>query len=144
MESLHTLAPFSHLRLHITLSSTPYSCLNVGTSIPESEFRIRFNQCPALIIEDQPEFEISDILDARLTLMSLKLQYLVQWTGYEGTDEETLGSMPMSLKCYRTCLRIHLATHPSGLSQSLNSKLLITMKFLHVITSSTKSYYSSE
>jgi len=43
-----------------------------------------------LIIEDQPEFEISDILDTKIdNRRRCKLQYLVRWTGYEGTDEET-------------------------------------------------------
>ena len=43
-----------------------------------------------LIIEDQSEFEISDILDTKIdNRRHCKLQYLVRWMVYKGTDEET-------------------------------------------------------
>ena len=43
-----------------------------------------------LVIKDQPKFEIYDILDTKIdNRRRCKLQYLVRWTGYEGTDEET-------------------------------------------------------
>ena len=45
---------------------------------------------PLLIIDEEPEYEISLILDSKIDKQyKCKLQYLVQWTGYEGTDEET-------------------------------------------------------
>ena len=44
------------------------------------------------MVNDKPEFEISEILDTKINnhRRACKLLYLVHWTGYEGTDEETL------------------------------------------------------
>ena len=46
---------------------------------------------PPIMVDDKPEFEISEILDAKIDNRhrTCKLLYLVCWTGYEGTDEET-------------------------------------------------------
>jgi Chromo (CHRromatin Organisation MOdifier) domain len=45
---------------------------------------------PPVIIDEEPEYEISKILDSKLDKRrACKLLYLVQWSGYEGTDEET-------------------------------------------------------
>jgi len=46
---------------------------------------------PPIIVNDEPEFEISEILDSKIDnrRRACKLLYLVRWTGYEGTDEET-------------------------------------------------------
>src|SRR5262249_5315902 len=46
---------------------------------------------PPVIIDGEPEFEISEILDSKIDNRRrlCKLLYLVRWTGYEGTDEET-------------------------------------------------------
>src|SRR5882724_9613340 len=46
---------------------------------------------PAIIVDNEPEFEISEILDSKIDNCqhACKLLYLVCWTGYEGTDEET-------------------------------------------------------
>ena len=46
---------------------------------------------PPIIVDDEPEFEISEILDSKIDNRhrACKLLYLVRWTGYEGTDEET-------------------------------------------------------
>ena len=43
------------------------------------------------MVNDKPEFEISEILDTKIDncRRTCKLLYLVCWTGYEGTDEET-------------------------------------------------------
>ena len=43
------------------------------------------------MVDDKPEFEISEILDAKIDncRRACKLLYLVRWMGYEGTDEET-------------------------------------------------------
>ena len=42
------------------------------------------------MVDDKPEFEISEILDTKIDnrRRACKLLYLVRWTGYEGTDEE--------------------------------------------------------
>jgi hypothetical protein len=45
---------------------------------------------PPVIIDEEPEYEISEILDSKLDKRrACKLLYLVRWSGYEGTNEET-------------------------------------------------------
>ena len=45
---------------------------------------------PPVIIDREMEFKILDILDSKIDKhCKCKLQYLVKWSGYEGTDEET-------------------------------------------------------
>src|SRR6266481_3488675 len=46
---------------------------------------------PPIMVDDEPEFEISKILDMKVDKRrcACKLLYLVHWTGYKGTDEET-------------------------------------------------------
>ena len=46
---------------------------------------------PPVLVDDEPKFEISEILDSKVDnrRCACKLLYLVHWTGYEGTDEET-------------------------------------------------------
>ena len=43
------------------------------------------------MVNDEPEFEISEILDTKINnrRRACKLLYLIRWTGYEGTDKET-------------------------------------------------------
>jgi Chromo (CHRromatin Organisation MOdifier) domain len=44
---------------------------------------------PPVIIDEEPEYKISEILDSKLDKRwECKLLYLVRWSGYEGTDEE--------------------------------------------------------
>ena len=47
---------------------------------------------PPVIIDREPGFEISEVLNIKIDnrQKTCKLLYLVQWAGYEGTDEETL------------------------------------------------------
>ena len=44
-----------------------------------------------VMVNDEPEFEISEKLDTKINnrRRACKLLYLVRWTGYEATDEET-------------------------------------------------------
>jgi len=46
---------------------------------------------PPITVDDELEFKISEILDSKIDncCCAFKLLYLVCWTGYEGTDEET-------------------------------------------------------
>ena len=45
---------------------------------------------PPIEVDDDFEYEISEILDSKLDKRrKCKLLYLVRWTGYEGTDQET-------------------------------------------------------
>ena len=43
------------------------------------------------MVDNELEFEISEILDTKIDNRrhACKLLYLVRWTGYEGTNEET-------------------------------------------------------
>ena len=43
------------------------------------------------MVDYEPEFEISEILDTKVDKRrhACKQLYLVRWTGYKGTDEET-------------------------------------------------------
>jgi len=57
-----------------------------------TKYRTESNPChPPILVDDEPEFEISKILDSKLDhrCRAFKLLYLVRWTGYKGTDEET-------------------------------------------------------
>ena len=47
---------------------------------------------PPVEVDGEPEFEISEILDSKIDrrCKTCKLLYLVRWSGYEGTNEETL------------------------------------------------------
>ena len=44
------------------------------------------------MVDNKPEFEILEILDTKIDNChhACKLLYLICWTGYKGTDEETL------------------------------------------------------
>ena len=45
---------------------------------------------PPVILDGEPEYEILEILDSKIDKRrKCKLQYLVRWMGYEGTEEET-------------------------------------------------------
>ena len=46
---------------------------------------------PPVEIAGEPEYEISEILDSKIDKCQkhCNIVYLVHWTGYEGTDEET-------------------------------------------------------
>ena len=46
---------------------------------------------PPVFVNGEPEFEIAEILNSKVDQRhrSCKLLYLVRWTGYAGTDEET-------------------------------------------------------
>jgi Chromo (CHRromatin Organisation MOdifier) domain len=46
---------------------------------------------PPVVTDSEPKFEVSEILDTKINnrRKKCKLWYLVRWTGYEGTVEET-------------------------------------------------------
>ena len=45
---------------------------------------------PPIKIDGEPEYEVASILDSKVDRRRrCKLLYLVKWTGYENTDEET-------------------------------------------------------
>ncbi|KAJ8488098.1 hypothetical protein ONZ51_g3764 [Trametes cubensis] len=46
---------------------------------------------PPILVDREPEYEITEILDSKIDCRrrSCQLLYLVRWAGYKGTDEET-------------------------------------------------------
>ena len=54
---------------------------------------------PPVYIDGEPEFKIAEILDSKVNQRrrNCKLLYLVCWTGYAGTDEETSWILAMEL-----------------------------------------------
>jgi hypothetical protein len=58
---------------------------------PSSSIPNRTEEPPPLVeVDSEIEYEIAEILDTKLDRrFRHKLQYLVKWTGYKGTDEET-------------------------------------------------------
>jgi hypothetical protein len=74
---MHAVHPVFHVSM-LELS-TPNSVLNCIQPPPS-----------LVIIDEEPEYEISEILNSKLDKRwACKLLYLVRWSGYEGTDEET-------------------------------------------------------
>ena len=82
-DSMHSIHPVFHIS--ILEPSAPNEFLNRTETPP-----------PPVIINEGMEFEISEILDSKIDKChKCKLQYLVKWSSYEGTDEET-SWIPMS------------------------------------------------
>ena len=70
-----------HPVFHVSMleSSTP-NLFPAREAIPE----------PPVILDGELEYEISEILDSKIDKRhKCKLQYLIRWMGYEGTEEET-------------------------------------------------------
>jgi Chromo (CHRromatin Organisation MOdifier) domain len=73
---MHTV----HLVFHV---STPKPA--TPNTIPNREQPLP----PPVIIDGEPEYEISEILNSKLDKRyHCKLQYLVKWLGYENTNKE--------------------------------------------------------
>jgi hypothetical protein len=76
-ESMRTIHPVFHVSM---LEPAPPSSIPNRTEDPP----------PPVEIKGEVEYEIAEILDTKLDRRRrCKLLYLVRWTGYEGTDEET-------------------------------------------------------
>ena len=75
MKSVHPVFHVSQLE-----PSVPNTIPNRVQSLP-----------PPVEVDGELEFEISEILDSKVDRCrrNCKLLYLVRWSGYEGTDEET-------------------------------------------------------
>ena len=52
-----------------------------------------------IMVDNEPKFEISEILDTKIDNCrgACKLLYLVRWTDYKGTDKETLWTLTSEL-----------------------------------------------
>ena len=76
-DSMRAIHPVFHVSMLEPSTPNPYPD---RTPAPE----------PPIIIDDELEYEISEILDSKIDKRRrCKLLYLVRWAGYEGTDEET-------------------------------------------------------
>ena len=76
-DSLRSIHPVFHISM--LEPSAPNEFPNRTETLP-----------PPIIIDGEMEFEISEILDSKINKRcKCRLQYLVKWSGYEGTDEET-------------------------------------------------------
>ena len=52
---------------------------------------------PPIFVDGEPEYEITEVLDSKMDNWR-KLLYLVRWTRYAGTDEETSWILASELK----------------------------------------------
>ena len=55
---------------------------------------------PPVFVDSEPEYEIAEVLDSKMDnrRSKCKLLYLVRWTGYAGTNEETSWILASELK----------------------------------------------
>jgi Chromo (CHRromatin Organisation MOdifier) domain len=69
---------------------------------------------PPVVINSEPEFEVSKIIDTKIDnrRKKCKLLYLVRWTGYEGTDKETLWILATELDHDSELVRDFHASYP--------------------------------
>jgi hypothetical protein len=75
--AMRAVHPVYHVSM---LEDAPHSAIPNRTTDPP----------PPVEIDGEVEYEIAEILDTKLDRRRrCKLLYLVRWTGYEGTDEET-------------------------------------------------------
>ena len=70
---------------------------------------------PPVFIDGEPEFEITEILDSKVDQHrhNCKLLYLVHWTGYAGTDEETSWILATELGNAPELVADYHATYPT-------------------------------
>jgi len=62
-----------------------------------------------ITVDDKLEFEISETLDYKIDNhhCACKLLYLVYWTGYEGTEEETSWILTSELGLFSFSIEVH-------------------------------------
>ena len=94
---------------------------------------------PPVKVDGEPEFEISETLDSKVDRRhrTCKLLYLVHWSGYEGTDEETswlltteLGNATELLEDYH----VRYPDHSRPCSTTLASVSLICFPLCFTLT----------
>jgi len=78
---------------------------------------------PPVEIDGEPEFEISEILDSKIDnrRRTCKLLYLVRWSGYEGTDEETSWILATELEHASELVSDFHSAYPAKPGPSLSS-----------------------
>jgi len=80
-----------------------------------------------VMVDNEPEFEISEILDSKIDNCrhTCKLLYLVCWTGYEGTDEETSWILAMELGHASELIADFHTAYPAKPRPHLKSHLIL-------------------
>jgi hypothetical protein len=73
---------------------------------------------PVEITDDGEEFEVSNVVDSRLNSRSKRLEYLVEWKGYEGTDEQTTWEPAENLDGAQEMIADYHRLHPEKPSKS--------------------------
>jgi len=70
---------------------------------------------PTVYVDNKPEFEIAEVLDSKLDncRVQCKLLYLVRWTGYEGTKEETSWILATELRNAPELVADYHAAYPA-------------------------------
>jgi hypothetical protein len=71
---------------------------------------------PVEITDEGEEYEVADILDSRRNPRTGRLEYLVEWLGYEGTDEQTSWEPVEYLSNSQDTIAEFHARHPEKLS----------------------------
>src|SRR5882724_2556147 len=148
-KSLHTLAPIqSPHNSHMTSKQyTRYSTSQCWNQHSRIQSQIGFNQCPCpSLSKTNPNSRFPTSLMPRLTTdVTENFNTLSDGQATKAPMKKPLGSMPMSLEMLLNLLwTFTWPTHPSrALSQIFEVQTTsLLLKFLHFITSSTKSYYS--
>ena len=72
---------------------------------------------PPVFVDGEPEYEIAEVLDSKMDnqCSKCKLLYLVRWTGYAGTDEETSWILASELKNTPELISDFHQSHPAKL-----------------------------
>ena len=103
-DNLRTVHPVFHISM--LEPATP-------STIPD---RVQLPPLP-VFIDGELEFEITEILDSKVNQhrRNCKLLYLVCWTGYAGTDEETSWILATELGNAPELVADYHATYPTKL-----------------------------
>ena len=77
-DSMHAVHPVFHVSM-------------IEPAIPNSIINLVQSPLLPVKIDGKPKYKISEILDSKINqcCRPCNLLYLIQWSGYEGTDEET-------------------------------------------------------
>jgi len=72
---------------------------------------MRSTPTPPIIVDDEPDFEISEILDSKIDnqCRTCKLLYLSDGQGYEGTDRNFLDPRFRRLRCISSQFEVLLS-----------------------------------
>ena len=78
------------LKLPVTMKNHNIFHLTLLKTYRPLMFQNQASQLPVPIdVDGDDKYEIANIINSRLNTQTGKLEYLVEWLGYEGTDEHT-------------------------------------------------------